>query len=633
MKKNNLATFLEKKKDTRKIEEENLIPQISGLRPLTICKSFLYYDLLKLPGAVKKVYLDVRTIEKIKIVDEYLKKKSSSTIKYELLVWDAFRTKETQSAIYNSYANEISKKEKISFEKAYPRAKEFVSQPDGIFPHGTGGAIDVTLLKNNTPVNMGTEFDEFSEKSYKNYFRENRPKNKEDTEAHRNRELLREAMEYADFVGIENEWWHYEWGTKFWAENKNKKIILTKCYDSIPNIGQTPAYIEDDFKMAQPVWFSGIAQIFENPMDRASALSKNNNYHYYARTSNPTVNALGSYIKENIVNAKNISLVSSGFSACKTALLSMVPENGIVLCDQKIYYEVATEIYKLSKEFNWTVIYADFTDPKKILTKCKELKKNSKAPDVFYFDSPINWWLECIDLKKIKGISIKYKVKILADISVQPLQPSITQYADMVVFSLSKYPSLGLTLGGAILTNNVTDFKKIEGIISRNGDRLSSDSANTIWCQIISLQDRMESVSRKVLKIKNEIKNLKLIKKILTIDENLYDGLVGGMMVIVLKNKNFGPIIENIVGHNSNRKKTTLHLAFTFGGAMTTLEHFYSNPRLSSNFKNPELINISEDFIRISLGCETVEDIISDITMIFKTAEEFSNFSKYDKKN
>ena len=595
------------------------IAQNMSLVPLNRYRSLLLNELKGLPGALNRVYLDSRALRNLDVSARFLKDKFTD-FTYELLILDAYRTRDTQAAIYAARVADVAQKESTGFDGAYSKATD---SPDGIFPHGTGGAVDVTLLINGMPAEMGTVYDEITPQSRRHYFRDNPPKSEKEKQAHENREILRSAMEHAGFVGLDSEWWHYEWGTRLWSEITSEPIVLTTIYPNPQTGGRTPAYIGEEFSLVQPIWFGGIAQVFENPYDRASALARKTNDYYYARVSHPSVYGLSNYIKEYVVEAQFASLVASGLSACRTALIASVPTGGVLLCDIKTYFEVGNEIFRLSGELGWTVEYVDFGDSALVRDTCVKLSAAGKTPDVFYFDSPTNWWLGCSDLKSIKEIANDYGCKTIVDISVQPLQTKALQYSDIVVISLSKYPSLGLTLGGVILTNDVINHTNVEALISRTGDRLSGDTAATIWCQIVSLRDRMESLDAKIIRIKEEVSSLSAISEIRVVDRLACSNLIGGVFTLDLKNGGIGSRVERIVGYNSNRKKAALHLAYTFGCAMTTLEHFASNPRKISA-GNPNLSSIPETFLRISVGCEPVEHIISDLKVVLSTAAQTS---------
>ena len=82
---------------------------------------------------------------------------------------------------------------------------EFVSDPKtGSIPHCRGIAIDLTLADaNSNELNMGSDFDEFSELAFHSY--ENL-----DQEILDNRQLLLKIMTKAGWDFYDKEWWHYQ---------------------------------------------------------------------------------------------------------------------------------------------------------------------------------------------------------------------------------------------------------------------------------------------------------------------------------------------------------------------------------------------------------------------------------------
>lgn len=292
-------------------------------------------------------FLAAQTAEKLMLAASYLKRDSGAA-NIEILVWDAYRTPQTQLAIFDNYATQIVETTRCSFEESQVRASQFVSLPTSTFPHGTGGAVDVTLLINGNEADMGTGFDAFIPESAADWYRENPPQNTRESLVARNREFLRSAMEKAGFVGLANEWWHFEYGTERWSLETQQPILLDKIL-SAPEIADATT-MELLVPTRQPILAMGAAQVFTNPSNRADALSHVSLAHYYARTSHPTVEGLGKYIKSKVSPARFATLTSSGLSACVAALKSFVPRNGCIVYDACVYYEVERELLELSRE-------------------------------------------------------------------------------------------------------------------------------------------------------------------------------------------------------------------------------------------------------------------------------------------
>ncbi|MDV3350240.1 M15 family metallopeptidase [Leptothoe sp. LEGE 181152] len=99
-------------------------------------------------------------------------------------------------------------------------------------PHSTGAAIDITLVDaQRQVVDMGSDIDEISARSYPNYFAD-----KLDGQTfHHHRTVLAQAMQAAGFRQHPNEWWHFSLGDQLWA-------WLGMTVDETPNNSKAFAY-------------------------------------------------------------------------------------------------------------------------------------------------------------------------------------------------------------------------------------------------------------------------------------------------------------------------------------------------------------------------------------------------------
>jgi zinc D-Ala-D-Ala dipeptidase len=84
----------------------------------------------------------------------------------------------------------------------------YVTPPAKGSMHNRGLAADLTIVdKNGQELDMGTPFDDFTEKAHYDYTKH--PKN-----ILENRRLLRGILEQVGFKGIRTEWWHFSFGGK-----------------------------------------------------------------------------------------------------------------------------------------------------------------------------------------------------------------------------------------------------------------------------------------------------------------------------------------------------------------------------------------------------------------------------------
>ena len=182
-------------------------------------KISMQYPILKMKHAIDKCYLRKTVTEKLIEASNYLPDG------YSFLILDAYRPFSLQEELYYEYSNKIIKEfslENMSKEEQNRVINKYVSLPikDKINApaHTTGGAIDVTLLKNGKEINMGAIFDEFTNRATTNYYED------KNEVISNNRKILYDVMIKVGFTNLESEFWHYDYGDKNWSEIKKEEI-------------------------------------------------------------------------------------------------------------------------------------------------------------------------------------------------------------------------------------------------------------------------------------------------------------------------------------------------------------------------------------------------------------------------
>ena len=179
-------------------------------------------------GSYKDCYVRERVVDMLKKVESLL----PSDLR--LKVYDAYRPICVQQRLWNYYRGVVKNEnptlndEEIDFKTSF-----FVSKPsyDSFSPslHNTGGAIDVTLVtRSGFALNMGTLFDDFTDRAWTNHFE----LYTDCEEVRNNRRILYNAMIKAGFTNLPSEWWHYDYGDKFWAYFTGNDAIYDGIIDA-----------------------------------------------------------------------------------------------------------------------------------------------------------------------------------------------------------------------------------------------------------------------------------------------------------------------------------------------------------------------------------------------------------------
>ncbi|MEJ8840822.1 M15 family metallopeptidase [Lacibacter sp. H375] len=93
--------------------------------------------------------------------------------------------------------------------------ERYVANPTKGSGHNRGLAVDLTIvdLKTGVELNMGTDFDNFTDTAHHTFAQLN-------TTILRNRKLLKELMLKHGFNLLETEWWHY-----YWPNDRNYEVL------------------------------------------------------------------------------------------------------------------------------------------------------------------------------------------------------------------------------------------------------------------------------------------------------------------------------------------------------------------------------------------------------------------------
>ena len=145
---------------------------------------------------------------------KYFERKIPFSLKVQEFLWEELLKN------FNEKYKDLNETEKEEMMKKY------VSKPsnDTMYPsvHNTGGAIDLTIVDSTgKELDMGVEFDEFTEKSFSDYYEINNISD----EIRNNRRLLYNAMISAGFTNLPSEIWHYDFGDRFWAYYTNNTHV------------------------------------------------------------------------------------------------------------------------------------------------------------------------------------------------------------------------------------------------------------------------------------------------------------------------------------------------------------------------------------------------------------------------
>jgi D-alanyl-D-alanine dipeptidase len=148
---------------------------------------------------------------------------------FGILVFDAYRSIETQRALFELIAVQIkSQNPSWTEEQVRQETRKYVVHPDEkarfqVPPHNSGGAIDLALHIDGKMIGFGTEFDSPTQASSTDFFEKDYdPRfgySLEDWSQIRiHRRILFHTMRHFGFTNYSDEWWHYDLADCMWSQ-------------------------------------------------------------------------------------------------------------------------------------------------------------------------------------------------------------------------------------------------------------------------------------------------------------------------------------------------------------------------------------------------------------------------------
>ena len=330
----------------------------------------------------------------------------------------------------------------------------------------------------------------------------------------------------------------------------------------------------------------------------------------YSRTHNPTRTALEKNIA-SLEEGKYGLAFSSGMSAIST-ITQMLNAGDHIICSDDVYGGTFRLFDKVLKKFN---LEFDFID----LTGLQSLERHIKnTTKLVWLESPSNPLLKLIDIELIACIAKKHNILVVVDntFATPFFQKPLKLGADIVMHSTTKYLNgHSDVIGGALVMNDQELYTKLQFLQNAAGGVPGPFDCFLVLRGIKTLAIRMERHAENALKIAQFLESHPKVRKV------IYPGLSSHPQHEIAKKQmaGFGGIITFFIKGGLEAARRFLErvkifsLAESLGGVESLIEH----PAIMTHASLPkevrEKIGISDELIRVSVGIEHVDDLISDL--------------------
>lgn len=379
-------------------------------------------------------------------------------------------------------------------------------------------------------------------------------------------------------------------------EKPEKMDFATKCIHA----GQSP----------DPSTGAVSVPIYANSTYAQSAPGEHQGY-VYGRGNNPT-----RYAFERCLTALENGTAGYAFGsglAAMDAILDLLPSGAHMIACDDLYggsYRLFERVRRGSTALDIT--YVDMTDIKKVEAAIRPETK------MIWVETPTNPLLKIIDLEAVAALAKKRGITTVADntFATPALQKPLDLGIDIVVHSITKYIGGHSDLiGGAAITANKDIGDRLKFIQNATGGILGPFESFLALRGLKTLDVRMERHCKSTAKVANWLASHPMVEKV------YYPGLAShpGHAVAKKQMADFGGMVTAVLKGDLQQSAAMLSacriftLAESLGGVESLIEHPAIMTHASIPAEQRKALGIDDGLIRLSVGIESVDDIIADL--------------------
>jgi|TARA_B100001105_G_scaffold175289_1_gene141215 O-succinylhomoserine sulfhydrylase len=350
--------------------------------------------------------------------------------------------------------------------------------------------------------------------------------------------------------------------------------------------------------------------VFDSAEQAEKRFSKDDPGNIYSRFTNPTVEAFEKKLA-SLEGSQACVATSSGMAAIFATLMSLLKSGDHIVASRSMFGTTIVLLDSIVSKFNIEISYVNLGN---IKDWQGSIKKNTK---MFLLETPSNPLGEVVDIEKLSKVARSSNILFAVDNAVltPALQNPISLGADIVIHSATKYiDGQGRCLAGAVLgSEEVID--QVHSFVRTSGPSLSAFNAWVVLKGLETLRLRMNEHCNNALKLAVWLEHHSEVEKV------HYLGLESHQSHELAKKQQsgFGGIVSFEVKGGKEKAFKVINstemvsITANLGDTKTTITHPASttHSRLSDNEK--QKVGINDCLIRVSVGLESVDDVIADI--------------------
>jgi methionine-gamma-lyase len=333
--------------------------------------------------------------------------------------------------------------------------------------------------------------------------------------------------------------------------------------------------------------------------------------YIYTRLGNPTTKALEDAVAI-LENGYGGLATASGMAAVTTVYTTVLEKDAHVIATAAVYGASRTV---LESEFSRFGVAADFVDASDLEAIRERLTPRTK---LLYIETPANPTLRLTDIQACAALARERGLVLAVDntFSSPILQNPLDLGADIVIHSLTKFINgHSDVVGGMIVAREEGLFKRLRKVLQLMGGTMDPHQAWLVLRGLKTLALRVEKAQDNAMRVARFLESHPKVRwvKYPGLPSHPQHELAGVQM------KGYGTMLSFGLegGFEAGRRMMNAvklcALAVSLGSVESLIQHPASMTHAGVPRRHREEAGITDDLVRLSVGCEGSEDIEADL--------------------
>lgn len=368
--------------------------------------------------------------------------------------------------------------------------------------------------------------------------------------------------------------------------------------------------IKDKYGSAVTPIYQSSTFYFKNVQEGADRFAGVDKGYIYTRLGNPTITDLENAVADLENGIAGIA-TSSGMAAINVVYMAMLQQGDHMISTASVYGPARGVMESFYPRFGISSTYMSLTN----LDELKEaIQTNTK---LIYIETPTNPTMELSDIEKISELAHEHGILVCVDntFSSPYLQKPLDLGADIVLHSMTKFINGHADIvGGMVVAKTKEVYDQLRPVMVNMGFNMDPHQAFLTRRGLKTLGIRMERAQANAMEVAKYLENHPKIDRV------LYPGLESHPQYELAKKQMKGPgaMLSIFLKGGFEEGKKLMEavelplLAVSLGGIESLIQHPASMTHSKLSREVRESAGILDALVRLSVGIEDVQDLISD---------------------